>query len=325
MRKYWNALRYGNAKTKRILITAIALFLFAGAGCVLAASGSGILWGLLAVFSFVMDVVLLQSVRFGETQFLEGRAKDKKKAILEKQFDSLADMTKDDIEQLLIAYRVSTAHVQVMVDSYEEGGVKQAPAYLWKAKGYLNFLVLENKPRNFAIPMSQVTEITYMKNVEVNPLNEYVQLRQPSVVNAMYQQYLPAYKERQAGARRYYTKNLYVIAPGVRITNTSVKNVRAVLRVPIVFRGVVDDRYGEYYQMASEAKILLMDQVLSSEEYKGKISAMLKRMADEEAEDADFRKDMELMVRARLVTQEVALYYQDYRKKQAKAQKKKKP
>lgn len=324
MKKYWNALRYGNAKTKRILITAIVLFLFAGVAGVLAASGSGILWGLLAIFSFVMDVVLLQSVRFGEKEMVEGRAKDKRKAILEKQFDNLADMTKDDIEQLLIAYRVSSAHVQVMVDFYEKGGVKQAPAYLWKAKGYLNLLVLENKPRNLAVPLSQVTEITYMKHVEVNPLAEYVQMRQPSVVNAMYQQYLPVYKERQAGARRYYTKNLYVIAPGIRITNTSMKNVRGLLKVPVVFRGIVDDRYGEYYRMASEAKILLMDQVLSSEEYKERISGMLKRMADEETTDAEFGQDMELMVRARLVTPEVAKYYEDYRKKQAKAQKKKK-
>lgn len=322
MKKYWNALRYGNAKTKRILICAILLFLFAGTGGVLAASGSGVLWGLTAVFAFVMDIVLLQSVRFGETELVSGRAKDKKKAILAKSFDSLTDITKEDLEELLIAYRVNSAHVQVMIDSYEKEGVKQTPAYLWKAKGYLQLLVLENKPRNLAIPMSQVTKITYMKNVEVNPLAEYGQVRQPSVVSAMYQPLLPVYKERQAGARRYYTKNLYVIEPGIRITNTSVKNVRPVLRVPIVFTGVVDDRYGKYYQAASEMKILLMDQVLTSDEYKAQISGMLKRMADGGATDAEFQNDLALMVRARLVTQEVAQYFMDYRRKQEKAKKK---
>lgn len=322
MKKYWNALRFGNAKTKRILISAILLFLFAGTGGVLAASGSGVLWGLTAVFAFVMDIVLLQSVRFGEAELVEGRAKDKRKAILSKTYDSLAEMTKDDLGDLLIAYHVSSAHVQVMIDSYEKEGVKQTPAYLWKAKGYLQFLVLENKPRNFAVPMSQVTEITYMKNVEVNPLAEYGQVRQSSVVGAMYQPLLPVYKERQAGARRYYTKNLYVIAPGIRITNTSVKNVRPVLRVPVVFTGIVDDRYGKYYRAASEMKILLMDQVLTSDEYKGQISGMLKRMADDEAADAEFINDLELMVRSRLVTQEVAQYFRDYRQKQGKTKKK---
>ncbi len=323
MKKYWNALRYGNAKTKRILVFAIVLLVLAVVGAVSAASGSGILWGLIAVFALVMDIVLLQSVRFGEVELVFSGAKDKKKEIRNKSFDSLADITKEDIEQLLIAYHVNAAHVQVMVDSYEKEGVKQTPAYLWKSKGYLQLLVLENKPRNLAVPMSQVTEITYMKNVEVNPLAEYAQLRQPSVVNAMYQKLLPVYKERQAGARKYYTKNLYVIAPGIRVTNTSMKNVRKVLRVPVVFRGIVDDRYGRYYQTASEMKILLMDQVLSSEEYKEQISEMLKQMADSDATGAEFLQDMERMVHARLVTVEVAKYFQEYRRKMEKAQTKK--
>ena len=66
MRKYWNALRYGNAKTKRILVSVILLFLLFIAGIVLAVSGSGVTWGLIAVFAVIMDIVLLQSVRFGE-------------------------------------------------------------------------------------------------------------------------------------------------------------------------------------------------------------------------------------------------------------------
>lgn len=317
-------MRYGNAKTKRILISVLLLFFLAVAGVVLAAGGHGILWGLIAVFAFVMDIVLLESVRFGKIELVEPGAKEKKKAILDKRFGSLADITAEDVEQLLIAYHVNSAHVQVMIDSYEKEGVKQTPAYLWKSKGYLHLLVLEDKPRNLAVPMSQVTEIVYRKNVEVNPLAEYGQLRQPSVVGAMYQQYLPVYKERQAGARRYYTKNLYVVAPGIAVTSTSMKNVRQALHVPILFTGVVDDRYGKYYQAASEYKILLMDQVLSSEEYKGLISGMLKQMADSEATEAEFKQDMELMVRARLVTPEVAKYFQEYRRKEEKTQAKRK-
>ncbi len=69
-------------------------------------------------------------------------------------------------------------------------------------------------------------------------------------------------------------------------------------------------------------KILLMDQVLTSDEYKGQISGMLKRMADDEAADAEFINDLELMVRSRLVTQEVAQYFRDYRQKQGKTKKK---
>lgn len=321
MRKYWNALRYGNAKTKRILISVILLFLLFIVGIILATKGS-VIWGLIAVFAIIMDIVLLQSVRFGEKEMIaEKTTKEKKKEIKNKEFSDIAEITEEDIKQLLIAYRVTTSHVQVMIDAYKKEGVKQSPAYMWKAKGYLNFLILENKPRNLAVPLSQVTKITYQQNVEINPLTEYEQMRQPSVVNAMYQEFLPVYKERMAGARHYYTKNLYMLEPGICITNTSMKNARQVLQVPIVFTGLVDERYSRYYRSAYEMKILLLDQVLSSEEYKQQISGMLKQMADEEGEDQEYFDDLALMVRARLVTQEVARYFMEYRRKQEKARK----
>lgn len=325
MRKYWNALRYGNAKTKRILISVILLFLLFIVGIILAAKGIGVIWGLIAVFAIIMDIVLLQSVRFGEKEMIAAKtAKEKKNAIKNKEFSDIAQITVEEIKQLLIAYRVSASHVQVMIDSYKKEGVKQSPAYMWKAKGYLNFLILENKPRNLAVPLSQVTKITYQQNVEVNPLTEYEQMRQPSVVNAMYQEFLPVYKEHMAGARHYYTKNLYMLEPGICITNTSMKNARRVLQVPMVFTGLVDERYSRYYRSAYEMKILLLDQVLSSEEYKQQISGMLKQMADEEGEDQEYFDDLALMVRTRLVTQEVAKYFMEYRRKQEKARKRKK-
>ncbi len=290
-------------------------------GNYLAAKGS-VIWGLIAVFAIIMDIVLLQSVRFGEKEMIAAKTtKEKKKAIKNKEFSDIAQITEEDIKQLLIAYHVTASHVQVMIDSYKKEGIKQSPAYMWKAKGYLNFLILENKPRNLAVPLPQVTKITYQQNVEVNPLTEYEQMRQPSVVNAMYQEFLPVYKERMAGARHYYTKNLYMLESGICITNTSMKNAHQVLQVPIVFTGLVDERYSRYYRSAYEMKILLLDQVLSSEEYKQQISEMLKQMADEEGEDQEYFDDLALMVRARLVTQEVAKYFMEYRRKQEKARK----
>ncbi|MDE7324672.1 MAG: hypothetical protein K2N63_00045, partial [Lachnospiraceae bacterium] len=200
-------------------------------------------WGLIAVFAVIMDIVLLQSVRFGEVEMLAARTKKAaKNMVKEKEFADISQISMEDVRELLVAYHVNASHVQVMIDSYPKEGVKQSPAYVWKAKGCLNFLVLGNKPRNFAVPLSQVTQVTYRKNVEVTPLSEYGQMRQPSVVNAMYQEFLPVYKERAAGGRRYYTKNLYVLEPGICITNTSMKNLRQILKgVPIVFTGLSEE------------------------------------------------------------------------------------
>ncbi|MDE7324673.1 MAG: hypothetical protein K2N63_00050 [Lachnospiraceae bacterium] len=69
-------------------------------------------------------------------------------------------------------------------------------------------------------------------------------------------------------------------------------------------------------------KILMVDQVLSTEEYKGQVSGMLKQMADEEGDDQQFFDDLAKMVRARLVTQEVAKYFLEYRRKQAEEKEK---
>ena len=49
---------------------------------------------------------------------------------------------------------------------------------------------------------------------------------------------------------------------------------------------------------------------------------MLKQMADEEGDDQEFFDDLAMMVRARLVTQEVAKYFLEYRRKQADEKKK---
>lgn len=76
MGKYWNALRFGNAKTKRIIWSAIGLFLLLIAGTAFAAAGGGAVWALIAVFSLVMDIVLLQSVKFGEVELRRSTQKD---------------------------------------------------------------------------------------------------------------------------------------------------------------------------------------------------------------------------------------------------------
>lgn len=320
MRKYWNALRYGNAKTKRILITAILLGILAVTGGILAAAGNGAIWGLIAAFAALMDIVLIQSVRFGEVEIRtkENKAKDD---IGEKKFEGITEISEEDIKQLLIKYKVKKERVPVVIDSYEKEKVKQSPAYLWRDRGYLQFLVLEEKPRNLAVPLSKADKITYLKNVEIDPKKEYEQLRKPSVVNALFQEYLPVYSERQKNGRKVFTKNLYTIGQGINITNTSVKNANQVLQLPISFEGIVDSRFSYYYQEAYRMKILLMDQVLSAEEYKEQVSFLLKQMADGDEDFEEFADDLELMVRARLVTREVADYYMDYRQKQKKKKK----
>ncbi len=315
MRKYWNALRYGNAKTKRILITVILLGIGTIAGIVLAANGFGAICGLFAAFAAVMDIVLLQSVRFGEVKIRSKSAKEKAEEIKEKTFEDITKITVDDVKQLLIAYKVSNVHVPILIDSYEAEHVHECPAYMWRDKGYLNLLLFEDKPRNLAIPMNKVTEISYEPGHPARPAAEYEKIHMPSFMNAMFMPYLPTYQEQMRDGRKRYKKNLYCITPGIYITNTSAKNAADALKIPFAFQGILGQQFSLYYREAYEMKILLLDQVLTADEYKERAANLLKRMADSDLAFRDFTDDVERMVHARLITREVADYYIDYRQK----------
>ncbi|MBQ9119416.1 MAG: hypothetical protein IJY09_05085 [Lachnospiraceae bacterium] len=315
MRKYWNALLYGNKKTKRILISVILLALAMIVGVVLAANGLGAIWGLLAAFAAIMDIVLIQSVRFGEVTMREKTAKEKVAEIKEKVFEDITQISAEDVKQLLLAYKVSSQHVPVLIDSYEAEGIRECPAYIWRDKGYLNMLLFEDKPRNLAIPMSKVTEISYKPAQPARPSFEYEKIHIPSFMNAAYMAYLPTYQEKVRDGKKKYIKNLYCIEPGIYITNTSAKNAAETLKIPFSFTGVLDNRYSYYYKEAYQTKILLLDRVLSAEDYKERIGALLKQMADSEMSFRDFTDDVERMVQARLITREVADYHTEYRQK----------
>lgn len=315
MNKYWKALLYGNAKTKRILITALLLMILVLAGGILAATGAGALWALIAVFAAIFDIVLLQSVKFGEVELQELQAKQK--SVKERTFDSISDITEDDFNQLLISYKVHREHVQIMIDSYPKEEIKQVPACLWQEKGYLMFLAFQEKPKYFAIPIREADVITYQRHVEVSSEGEYEQMKKPSFLNAAYQKYLPVYTERNRRGRKVMTKNLYVLAPGIVVTNTSLKNLCKVVSAPVSFEGIIDDRFSRYYKEAYRMKILLLDQIYTPVEYKEQISGLLKQMAESGETEESFLEDMERMVQARVVTREVANYFIEYRKKQS--------
>ncbi len=326
MGKYWNALRFGNAKTKRIIWSAIGLFLLLIAGTAFAAAGGGAVWALIAVFSLVMDIVLLQSVKFGEVELRRSTQKDssrggKRDAGKEEEpakFGQISEITKEDIRQLLVHYRAKKEHVPVVIDSFPAENVRQSAAYLWKDRGYLQLLVLSARPKNIAVPLKKVTGLTCRRGEEINPSTEYEELRKPSVLNLAYQELLPTYTERQrAGGRKYYTKNLYVLAPGIELTNTSVRNLQKILPLPVSFEGLSVEGVSPFYQEARWQKLLLMDKILTASEYREKISGILKEMSDRMPK-AGFAADLERMVRERLVTREVAAYFLEYRKKQEK-------
>ena len=87
-----------------------------------------------------LDKALLQSVRFGDVQMLAAKSKKEAvNAVKEKEYADLSQISAQDLKDLLVAYHVNASHVQVMIDSYPKEGVKQSPAYLWKAKGYPPF------------------------------------------------------------------------------------------------------------------------------------------------------------------------------------------
>lgn len=296
----------------------LAVLAITGVG--MAIYGKSAIWALIAVFAAIMDLIVLWSVQFNETKLKDTKGKGKN-AAFKKTFNSITEISQEDIKQLLIQYRVKKEHVPIVIDSYAKEHVRHSPAYLWKNKGYLHLLVMEEKPRNIAVPLSDVEGIVYLRNVAADVKYEYETLRKPSFLNLIFQEYLPVYAERQKDGKKIFTKNLYSIAPGIQITNTSIKNANKILHLPISFEGALDSKYSYFYKEAYRMKVLLIDKVLTAADYKEQIGRLLKQMADETEDVQKFAFDLERMVRARLVTREVADYYMGLRQRQKRDKK----
>ncbi|MBE5962103.1 MAG: hypothetical protein E7256_12120 [Lachnospiraceae bacterium] len=342
MDKIINGLRYGNRKTKSYII--ITFLLLAGAsGCaVMAVIKKSPLWGMSAVFLGLAVVVIVQSLRFQKTGEVAGKEKpdkersnrdqgnrekkvrnaeeeetDKEIEQEDERENYLNQYTKDSVKKLFVKYKVNKDHRPIMVDLCQSEKVRQCPAYIWTDKHGLNLLIMERIPRKTVIPDAKATKVFYEKGVVAYPKSDYEAFTSPSFLGMAFGAFLPTLYEDSINGRSIFRKNLYTIAPDIKVTNTSAKAVFDLLQPEFVVEDRVmdSDLYSPYFKSAYKLNILLRDGVIQINEYKQKVKEVLESLADANISLEEFHKNMEQLVKGRMITEEYADYYMEYRLK----------
>ncbi len=297
------------------------------------------LWGMSAVFCFVLASILIQSVRFQTTgKIAPNQKKDKKskkpefeegstsKALIkegkedsteENIFDKnyVENISESDVKVICKRYKVNKDHHPIIIDSCVSEKIVQCPAYVWIERDGIKILVFEKEPRKITISNPTMTRITYERGVYANPDLDYQYFNKPSFMKLIFASYLPTVYEERIGSG-VYRKNLYVVGKDLKITNTSAKTIFRLLSLNLSVDNLIRDPrlQNVYFESAYALSIMLKDTVLSVNEYKVQIKDLLDKLTAAKISNEDFFEYMNQLVLARLITKEYAQYFIDRRK-----------
>ncbi len=325
--KIWNGLRYGNKKTKGYILATIFLVVFGSVSIGFTIATKSPLWGMSASFCFLVAFLFITSLSFQKTGKQIMKKTHAELALSEDNIDM--EQEREEIEAniyekydeetvkgIFIRYKVNKDHKPIMIDLCQSEKIRQCPAYLWVDRGDLNLLLFEEETRKIAIPLEKVTKITYEKGVLANALLDYEGFQKPSFLRIIFSSYLPTLYEDTRGGSKVYRKNLYVLSPDIKVTNTSVRTIMDMLKLDLSYEGrfADPDMHNPYFEAAYLLSIMLRDGVLSVSEFKARIKKLLQQLSEANISNDEHQLYITQMVNARLITREYAEYYISYRK-----------
>lgn len=345
--KIINSFFYGNLKTKLFLWTVLlfalgAIFLLL-AGIVLGLpvlGASGIAVGLVGfVISQSVSLNDLQKEKKQKNekkrkkdsavgQYASGKGKEteeeqnaKKNTKKEKEkakAQYLASMDEKKLKKTMKEHKVNQIHVKVMIDSYPEKQIEQAPAFMWRTDTMLHFMVLSDGAYEFEVPLNEITGFLLVKNVPADKERDYASFKISNYITKMFQPYLPEYFESTKDGQLQISKNTFRIEPGIYLTNASVSNLRKVLLPGVAF--LVDDqviasrRFNEYFKELYRESLLCKNMVITLEEYKKEVEKTLDALVVAPIPGSEFVNTLYDLSHYHLITKEyVAVYTQKYR------------
>lgn len=332
MRKIWNTLIYGDRRTKAYLWSIVLLILLAVASCAVFIVTFNIWWIFGILGGLVAAAVIGASVKFKE---IDGAASERKGSetrtvseTKEKETEEpdevseeenerfLKGLQKKQVKKLLYKYKVKKVHYPILIEECGSRQLRECPAYAWAGKGCLRILALSAKTRVFDIPFSQAHTLMAERAVRANPKEEYAAVKDAKYIAKVFQQLIPSYYiMADENGRRTYRKNRYVLGDDLVVTDRS---ARAVMELTQAGFALPEDEkmaraYGTYATEAYKLKFLCQDGVILPEEYKVKIRILLQQMVEADISDYEFSKNLSLMVKKQLITDEYAKYYEDAR------------
>ena len=166
-----------------------------------------------------------------------------------------------------------------MIDSWPKEHIRQCPAYVWREKDRLFFLVLEKESRKISVSVDKVKKVFYEKGVEADIDGDYRAYTSASLVGMIFAPVLPTYYEKMHNGQTKYCKNLYTLEPGIKFTNTSAKGLFSILGLEFPMEDEISRsrKFDPYFLEAYHYQILLRDNAMSMEVYK---ESLLMKLAE---------------------------------------------
>ncbi|MGP1611821.1 MAG: hypothetical protein ACTTG8_01915 [Catonella sp.] len=355
MSRIIDAMLYGDLITKRYLYGIVIFTLITLFSGVMAVLGMGIVYGLIAMLVGVVDLIWWQSMTLTSDELKEQgdkvkyqqrkqeqrlekekerateklrkeeekRKKREPKSEIEKALGKIDEkteykITREEIKYALKRYKAKKDHREVLIDSCDSLGLKEAPAYIWadKKKYYL-MVIGGDEPLLLDFPLEYNMKLHYETGVKSSPDVEYNEYKGVSVVALAFSPFLPDYYQKRTEYGTAFYKNLYRLGKDMYFTNSSAKNVLDITGADFEVEDDItkDMRYGEDFKNAYKANLLWRDGVLSSAEYKNRITGLLSSLARADIRFDDFNRILEQMYEYNFITKAYLEFYIDYRKK----------
>lgn len=330
--KIINTLKYGDKKTKRKLYFLSGILAAGVVVLLLALVLSSMALGVLAFLALLVDGLVLMNTAFGTKEisvkqikpssvekenedkdtpgaleWISSEQKQKEKREEETSVKNpLISYDEKKIKKIMYAYKVKREHLPLMIEYCQAEGISQCPAYAWRDSKYLYFLLLEQEPRMIKAELSGIDGIHIRRGVTARPSTEYINMQEKSLVSKLFSEYLPNYYQASDGYKVEFKKNLYSAAPGVWCTAASVKNLLKLIGGHFILDNNTVSGENDYYKEIYIARILFWDKVYTPSEYKEKVIATLRHLAEANISVDTFNEYLAKMLIKGLIPQEYA-------------------
>ena len=332
MKKVLEGLKNGDWKT-RLYIIGTTILMLAGLGGMVVSFIVNSMWLFLAgVAAGIAAIVIVQKFSIvteeldAEELMPETEAetdakpeaeiteKDDRHRIEERK-KTLETYDEKKLKQVFYKYKVKRDHKCIIIDSWKQHQVLQAPAYIWISRRKVHFLIMEKETREIEVPRTEFTTLLYHPGIVCQTKEEYPQFRKETMMSKIFSKYLPSYHSGNRNGRPVIYKNLFELGNGLYLTNTSAKVVLDMLQP--VFQ--VDDqvtRDGHCQEIVKDIYklgILLRNLVYTAKEYKDLVDDKIRTLANTGISETEYMEILQLLFRMNLITAEYMEYYKRYR------------
>lgn len=348
MDKIWNALRYGDAQTRKCIGGVLLFSVLAIVLIVISGISGKFSWFIVGLISAVIAIIISQTFTLVDDDFVAEINRDGKKESVrsysaKKEDKSVLEISMDETEKpdsrslekadeknalfdhynqqmmkkIQRKYHVKKDHRPIIIDSSKSYHIKECPAFIWRAHSKVYLLLLEKEPRRISISRDLIMHMDYAPNIRCDTSKEYLAFQKPCLITSVFEAFLPDYFDSKAKNRNLRYKNLYQIYPDILISNRSAATVMDLLCLHFMPDDKItqSEKLNGYFKRVYAAHILYQDRVLSITEYKEKVEQILKELCYGEIPMREFQVTLENLVKGRMISQEYADYYMEMRRK----------